>query len=177
MPQLDHLTFFSQFFWLCVFYLGFYFILVKYFLPRMSKILKIRNLKMNSSTGSALRDIKQENIDIQTLRDISLTDALKESRSYFQKTFLKTRSWLSVVLNKINKKKKLTKMNKGYLTSISKLSTTQALLLRNVKAIMSPYSFKEARIEQPEQVTGARNKFMTLKLLQVIKQKQKSSKK
>ena len=68
-------------------------------------------------------------------------------------------------------------MNKGYLTSISKLSTTQALLLRNVKAIMSPYSFKEARIEQPEQVTGARNKFMTLKLLQVIKQKQKSSKK
>ena len=49
MPQLDKVTFLSQFFWLCVFYLGFYYVLVKYFLPKISRILALRKRKMSLS--------------------------------------------------------------------------------------------------------------------------------
>ena len=46
MPQLDTVTFMSQYFWLCFFFLGFYFSLVQYFLPKMARILKFRQEKM-----------------------------------------------------------------------------------------------------------------------------------
>ena len=46
MPQLDTVTYMSQFFWLCFFFLGFYFSLVQFFLPKMARILKYRQEKM-----------------------------------------------------------------------------------------------------------------------------------
>ena len=46
MPQLDTVTFLSQFFWLAFFFLGFYFALVQFFLPRMARLLKFRGQKM-----------------------------------------------------------------------------------------------------------------------------------
>jgi len=48
MPQLDITSFFSQYVWLVVFYLGFYFLLVNSFLPKLSRILKVRAAKRNS---------------------------------------------------------------------------------------------------------------------------------
>lgn len=46
MPQLDTVTYMSQFFWLCFFFLGFYFSLVRFILPQMARILKYRQEKM-----------------------------------------------------------------------------------------------------------------------------------
>ena len=42
MPQLDKLNFFSQLFWIFLFFFSFYFILVKSYLPLFSKVLKFR---------------------------------------------------------------------------------------------------------------------------------------
>ena len=47
MPQLDKVHFFSQYFWLCVFYFGFYFLVAKHFLPRMARILQFRKNKLS----------------------------------------------------------------------------------------------------------------------------------
>ena len=46
MPQLDTVSYMSQFFWLCFFFLGFYFSLVQFTLPKMARILKFRQEKM-----------------------------------------------------------------------------------------------------------------------------------
>ena len=46
MPQLDTVSYMSQFFWLCFFFLGFYFSLVQFILPKMARILKFRQEKM-----------------------------------------------------------------------------------------------------------------------------------
>ena len=43
MPQLDQVSFLSQFFWLCVFFLGFYVVLLKSFLPALNRILRFRS--------------------------------------------------------------------------------------------------------------------------------------
>ena len=56
MPQLDKTTFLSQFFWLLFFYMGFYLVILKHFLPRLSRILKVRqkNVSLSQQGASAL---------------------------------------------------------------------------------------------------------------------------
>ena len=51
MPQLDKVTFLSQFFWFCVVFFSMYLILVKLFLPSLARIVKVRQAL--ASTGSA----------------------------------------------------------------------------------------------------------------------------
>jgi hypothetical protein len=60
MPQLDKVTFLTQFFWLCIFYFGFYLLLVKHFLPRMARLLKLRQAKMSLSQGGFSLQEKSE---------------------------------------------------------------------------------------------------------------------
>lgn len=65
MPQLDTVTYMSQFFWLCFFFLGFYFALVQLFLPKMARILKFRQEKMAKIQGQSSlylneRSVQQE---------------------------------------------------------------------------------------------------------------------
>lgn len=50
MPQLDHVTYLSQYFWLCVFYFALYYGATKYWLPRLSRLLALREAKMSVDT-------------------------------------------------------------------------------------------------------------------------------
>jgi len=168
MPQLDTLTFFSQFFWLCIFYLGFYLALVKYFLPKMSRILKIRNLKMNAGSGSGpLQEMKQEHEIIKHQRDQSLLNALKESRQLFQESSQSTQVWLQKVLEDVNKNQ-LQEMNKAYIQSVSDLSTSQALVLQNLKTIIAPSSYKASGILSSQD--SSKDLFFTAKLFETLEQ-------
>jgi len=168
MPQLDTLTFFSQFFWLCIFYLGFYLALVKYFLPKMSRILKIRNLKMNAGSASGpLQEMKQEHEIIKHQRDQSLLNALKESRQLFQESAQSTQVWLQKVLEDVNKNQ-LQEMNKAYIQSVSDLSTSQALVLNNLKTIIAPSSYKASGILTAQD--SSKDLFFTAKVLETLEQ-------
>lgn len=169
MPQLDKMTFLSQFFWLCIAYLGFYLILVKHFLPRVNRILKIRSLKMNSASGSALLDIKQENDGIQNIRDQFVTNALKESRHFFNESYQNTHSWLSKVIEDINKNQ-LQEMNKAYIHSVSDLSIAQNLILNNLKTVIAPYSYKVSKLDivSGTKTSNIKEKFFTSKLIAVL---------
>jgi hypothetical protein len=46
MPQFDKITFFTQIFWLFFFFLGFYLIFLKTFLPKLASVLKVRAKKL-----------------------------------------------------------------------------------------------------------------------------------
>jgi hypothetical protein len=52
MPQLDKVTFLSQFFWLCVVFISLYLTLVKLFLPSFARIFKVRVALANASQES-----------------------------------------------------------------------------------------------------------------------------
>lgn len=146
MPQLDTLTFFSQFFWLCVFFFGFYISLVKYFLPRMSKILKVRSLRMNVSSAGSHSEIQKENQSIKNTRDDFLSQAFKDSRQFFQQTLSNTNEWVSKVLAEQNKVK-FQQMNATFLKSIAELSVSQSFAQNNLKTVISPAALKASRIE------------------------------
>jgi hypothetical protein len=46
VPQFDKITFFTQIFWLFFFFLGFYLIFLKTFLPKLASVLKVRVKKL-----------------------------------------------------------------------------------------------------------------------------------
>ena len=169
MPQLDTLTFFSQFFWLSIFYLGFYLALVKYFLPKMGRILKIRSLKMSSgSTGSGpLLEMKEEHELLKQKRDNSLLEGLKESRQLFQESSQNTQVWLQKVLDDINKNQ-LQEVNKNYFQSVSDLSIAQALVLNNLKTVLAPSSNKSTGGFAFISNDPSKEKFFTSKMLESL---------
>jgi len=68
MPQLDFVTFFSQFFWLVVIFLGFYLVLAKYYLPRIARTKKLReSLQRGAGTHSEYEHRLSENLRYGTL--------------------------------------------------------------------------------------------------------------
>lgn len=91
MPQLDKVTYLSQFFWLCFFFLGFYFSLVQFFLPKMARIFKFRQEKLlqiqnQSSSYLSETDTQQKKrwtsylacLDIQKKFALTETSRIKE---------------------------------------------------------------------------------------------------
>ena len=64
MPQLDHVTYFSQYFWLCVVFFAFYGACVKYYLPGLSRLAKYRNNTQNQD-GLSLTGPSSEVLRLQ----------------------------------------------------------------------------------------------------------------
>lgn len=50
MPQLDTVSFFSQFFWFILFYLVFYIYILKYLLPNLARLYKFRTVQQQNGT-------------------------------------------------------------------------------------------------------------------------------
>lgn len=123
MPQLDKVTFFSQFFWLCFFYLGFYYTVVKYFLPQISRILKLRQEKINlSQYGSS--SLQQENHQVGENLGNILSRDFSLSKNVFIDYLYRTTSWLNQSLTSGNKTQ-YTTGNNSYIHSVGKDSLSQ----------------------------------------------------
>lgn len=128
MPQLDKVTFFSQFFWLCVFFFGFYVFALKYFLPEMSRILKFRKKRL----GESLSQVQgQENANVRGSTERLLENTLKNAKQIFKQNSLKNEEWLLDYTKKFNKNN-LEKGNNAYLLSIGEKSLSHNLSMQGV---------------------------------------------
>jgi len=98
MPQLDKVTFLSQFFWFCVVFGGLYLCLVKYYLPVFARIVKLRQNfsdtelvhDENSKVNNASSHIFKESIDesLESLKSCSQnlqTSSVKVSEKMIDK--------------------------------------------------------------------------------------------
>ena len=140
MPQLDTLTFFSQFFWLSFFFLGFYAILVKYYLPKMSRILKVRTLKI-SSPQSNLNNFQAENTQVSQIRDTILTNSCRESINLFQEKTKNTSHWLNTTVLNTNTVQ-LKNMNTKYLQTVGDLQVQDVFLFFHLRSVLAPNAFQ-----------------------------------
>jgi hypothetical protein len=123
MPQLDKVTFLSQFFWLCLFYIGFYYLVLKYFLPKISRILTLRQKKMNLSQYG-FHSLQQENQQVRQNLDTILYQGLSLSRNVFNNFLLHTTNWLDNSLTAVNKTQFKT-INNSYIQSLGEASLSQ----------------------------------------------------
>jgi hypothetical protein len=126
MPQLDKVTFLSQFFWLCFFYLGFYYIISKIYLPQISRILALRKKKLGFSQQGML-DLQQENNQVQESYDLVLSKAFGTSKNLFNTFIYRTTTWLDNHAATINKKN-YKNANVSYVHSLGESLLSQNIL-------------------------------------------------
>ena len=102
MPQLDSVTFLSQFFWLCVFFFGFYYLISKDFLPKMARIFKYRKTKMSFSAEN--KDNLQEEVErVSATCKTLVENGLTKSSNLLSHNFQRTDLWLKDVIGTTNK--------------------------------------------------------------------------
>nr|AST08910.1 ATP synthase F0 subunit 8 [Micractinium conductrix] len=126
MPQLDKVTFLSQFFWLCFFYLGFYYIISKIYLPQISRILALRKKKLGFSQQGSLQ-LQQENHKVQENYDLVLSKAFGTSKNLFNTFISRTTTWLDNHAAAINKKN-YQNANSSYVHSLGESLLSQNIL-------------------------------------------------
>lgn len=127
MPQLDKITFLSQFFWLSFFYLGFYFLIYKYFLPKMSRVLKFRKRKMNTSQ-EGVTHMGQESDKVGNSYQTLLSTGLTTCKSAFNQNFKGAEDWLNNTVSEANQTR-LKNTNQTYISSLGERSISQRLVI------------------------------------------------
>ena len=103
MPQLDKVTFLSQFFWLCFFYLGLYYIILKIYLPKISRIVALRQRKMVLSQ-QGMSSVHQENQLLREQYQMALSQAFLTCKQIFTQFFSRTTNWLDTTVMTVNNK-------------------------------------------------------------------------
>ena len=101
MPQLDLVTFFSQFFWLCIFYIGFYYILYKYFLPQYSRCVLFRDKYSLESQQGASAGLEEKG-NIEECLSMYTTNAVAFSKNFFESSHNSTGNWHKLSLKGTN---------------------------------------------------------------------------
>ena len=127
MPQLDKVTFLSQFFWLSIFFLAFYIILLKQFLPKMSRILKFRKKRLSFS-GEGVLQLGGEKEKVEKSYSTLVGNGLSLPRNVLSVNFKKIESWLKDTLSQTNQTK-LGQVNKRYIASLGERAVAQNLPL------------------------------------------------
>nr|YP_007890644.1 ATP synthase F0 subunit 8 [Jakoba bahamiensis]AGH24138.1 ATP synthase F0 subunit 8 [Jakoba bahamiensis] len=123
MPQLDKVTYLSQFFWLVFFFFSFYLILLKTMLPKIVTILKIRKKKIDS-IFSEIHSYKKEESNILSNYDSLLKVSFSKSKSSIDTAATEGNNWVNSNLDTLNKKS-FSNANQQYLTSIYNLGKEQ----------------------------------------------------
>jgi hypothetical protein len=111
MPQLDSLTYFTQFFWFIIIFITFYIILSNIILPTIATILKVRNLL--KSNKNLLDNVHKDN----NILEIISNSNLNLMHNFINNLSSGTKIWYNNIIESINKKD-LYNVNKEYINNI-----------------------------------------------------------
>lgn len=134
MPQLDHVTFFSQYFWLCIFFLTFYGVLYRNFLPKLARIMKTRKKQMLLS--SAASEVVESSSDAPVSPVIN---SIRESKAQLNQIVASSAAWSSDVVIQTNSKDLLSS-NQTYLENLANNNVLQNIILFDLHMIAAQSS-------------------------------------
>ena len=117
MPQLDLMTFFSQFFWFSIGFSFFYIYLLHYIMPSIAITLKFRRKKLEL-LATDINSKKESASSLLTTYDIVLSKTLAFSRNFILKVGNYGNSWLNSSMSDINSTN-LAKVNQNYIRTVS----------------------------------------------------------
>mgnify|MGYP000854012000 CR=1 FL=1 len=130
MPQLDSVTFFSQYFWLLFFFMVLYGELYYSVLPKLARIIKVR--KKQHSTGS----LNAVNCNSEKSKISSVTNSILESKNQLQHILKTSSAWSSNVIIQASSKDFLNS-NKSYLVNLAKNNLLQNAIIFDLTLISS----------------------------------------
>lgn len=131
MPQLDHATFASQIFWLFIIFYAFYFISLKYVLPTLAEILKVRQEKLRLSTAGA-DNLKSEEVALTEEHSKLVENSMKVAREILTNYIQSSSEWMSKQVRTLNEVE-LGSLNKIYITSLTTLSARKELIKQLIR--------------------------------------------
>jgi F0F1-type ATP synthase membrane subunit b/b' len=139
MPQLDTVTYFTQFFWLFFFYSSFYLLLVKYYLPRITRVLHVRSHKAAQGNTQQETPLKHEKTQLEkhTLEQVSET--CTQTKQALQSCLQTTATWLAQQTQSIHAKQ-LQAVNVTYNDHMQGITEESANTLSTLKSTMPPLS-------------------------------------
>jgi len=126
MPQLDLMSFFSQFFWFSIGFSFFYIFLLHYIIPSIVLTLKLRKKKLES-LATDINKKKEGASSLLTTYDTVLSKALSSSRILLTKINDHGNSWVTSTVIKINSVD-FAQPNENYIKSIGEKDFSTILL-------------------------------------------------
>jgi hypothetical protein len=116
MPQLDFVSFVNQIFWLSLVFVFFYLYIFKNLVPFISRIIKVREMKVNKALSYANFLRGNDNKTATTSTDLMLTKVISAASTIFTLFSTQVNSWVNAEALSFNAKE--VSMNKNYFTSI-----------------------------------------------------------
>ena len=123
MPQLDHTTFISQLFWLIVIFSCLYLVTLKYILPTVGQVLKVRK-KMLTRANRVLSLYENEQVGGQKGDDGLYNQSFIESRVLLTHFTGASTQWIQTTLKELNHST-LRSLNQAYLSSLGNIRATE----------------------------------------------------
>jgi F0F1-type ATP synthase membrane subunit b/b' len=102
VPQFDKITFFNQVFWLFVFFAGFYLIFLKFFLPKLGSVLKVRNKKLQKGAANLIAFKEEQELETSTFDEYFIEDTIEQEKDSILNSSEKTIVWVSNKLQNLN---------------------------------------------------------------------------
>jgi len=99
MPQLDATTYFTQFVWLCITYTTFYLVLTKTILPKIAKILYVRQNKATHTEENQ----SPETAQIQNNASQHMLQACTQAKQALESTVIQSQQWGAQATQSIQK--------------------------------------------------------------------------
>jgi len=144
MPQLDQFTYFTQFIWLFVCFMSFYVLLYNNGLPKVSRILKLRNFLVNQTTiggavtpSSVAATLQQNGVQSpgntntsEASVDIVIKDSLNSCISFLNSSVKSASEWCAQMVTHLNTNPRDTSiapLNHGYIKSVGEISLAQMI--------------------------------------------------
>jgi hypothetical protein len=126
MPQLDLMTFFTQFFWFSIGFSFFYVFLLHTIMPSIALNLKLRKKKLEFLAND-INKKKESASNLLTTYDNILFKTLNTSRNYIIKTTSSGNEWISKSLLKANSIN-LIESNNDYIKNLAEKSFSFTVL-------------------------------------------------
>lgn len=102
MPQLDKVSYFTQFFWLTLTISVFYLTLLKFYLPQITMVLKMREHKVSLTQESKENTYEQEQERVLQTMQQAVRKSLNQSKQALQSSFETTAGWVEKTVQKTN---------------------------------------------------------------------------
>jgi hypothetical protein len=128
MPQLDQFTYFTQFAWLFVCFMSFYVLLYNNGLPKVSRILKLRQLlksQPSESLGTTPNGSTENNHKMIGSADTVIKDSLHNCVSFLNNSVSNASEWCAQMVK--NKKLQSEPLNHFYIKSMGEISLAQMI--------------------------------------------------
>jgi F0F1-type ATP synthase membrane subunit b/b' len=126
MPQFDIITWLSQEFWLTLVFFTFYLVVLRYYLPGLARILKIRKKKLDRDQAQGSSFTEEGSSCHQTYED-QLVVSAHNSRDVMGKTQQSGQTWLQETVSRINNLE-LDNTQRGYINLTGQLTGKKELI-------------------------------------------------